>query len=194
MIMIPDRYTGRELFVNEKAATEREAVAAAIDAGVYLRGADLRGAVLRGADLRGADLCWADLRGADLRGADLRGAGLSKTSLSGAKIAGAEFSLDGVPHIENIHQKVYAAASRPNSLDMSTWHTCNTKHCRGGWVVVSAGEAGRALEARLGTSSAAALIYLASDPTLESIPNFHVENYEALADMKRLAELESVRG
>ena len=40
----------------------------------------------------------------------------------------------------------------------------------------------------MGTSAAAALIYLASDPKLEKIPNFYATNEDALADMKRLAE------
>ena len=41
------------------------------------------------------------------------------------------------------------------------------------------------------TPAAAALIYLASDPKIEKIPNFYCGNDEALADMKRLAELEA---
>src|SRR6266542_829900 len=51
-------------------------------------------------------------------------------------------------HIENIHQAVYAAASQPNSLAMNEWHTCKNTHCRAGWVVTLAGEAGGKLESR----------------------------------------------
>jgi hypothetical protein len=47
------------------------------------------------------------------------------------------------------------------------------------------------LEWAVGTSAAAAVIYLASDPKLERIPNFHATNEEALADMKRQAEMVS---
>ncbi|WP_425909887.1 hypothetical protein [Nitrobacter sp. TKz-YC02] len=43
----------------------------------------------------------------------------------------------------------------------------------------------------MGTPAAAAMIYLASDPKIERIPNFYATNDEALADMKRLAELEA---
>ena len=155
-----------------------------------LRDADLRDADLRGADLRGAVLSRADLRRADLRDADLRDADLSVE----------------VPVIPGIHQAVYAAAtSRPDALDMGVWHrgedigethSCGTAHCRAGWVVTLAGEPGRALEAALGSpSAAAALIYAASDPTLDHTPDFSasVPNAVALADMERLARAEALR-
>ena len=165
--------------------------------GAVLRGAVLRGAVLSGAVLRDADLSGAVLRGADLsdavlRGADLRGADLRDAVLRGADLRGAV--LRGVPQVENIHQKVYEAASQPNALDMGSWHAtdaCGTTHCRAGWVVALAGEAGRAMEFCMGTPAAAAMIYLASDPKIEKIPDFYCGNTEALEDMKRLAEAEA---
>jgi uncharacterized protein YjbI with pentapeptide repeats len=162
--------------------------------GADLRGADLRDADLSGADLRGADLRDADLRDADLSGADLSGADLRDAELSGADLSGADLSgadLRGVPKIENIHQAVYAAASKEGCLNMNTWHSCETTHCRAGWVVHLAGEAGAALEFGMGTPAAAAMIYLKSDPKLEKIPNFYCTNDEALADMKRLAKAEA---
>jgi uncharacterized protein YjbI with pentapeptide repeats len=164
--------------------------------GAVLSGADLSGAVLSGADLRGADLSDAVLSGADLSGADLRGAVLSGAVLSGAVLRGAVLSgadLRGVPAIKKIHQAVYYAASQPGALNMGDWHTCEKKHCRGGWVVNLAGDAGAAMEFCLGTSAAAALIYLKSDPTLERIPDFHASDEDALADMARLAKLEAER-
>ena len=146
--------------------------------------ADLRGADLRGADLRGADLSGADLRGADLSGADL-----SDAYLRGADLSGAPFK------IENIHQKVYEAASQDGALDMSTWHeggnVCGTTHCRAGWVIVLAGDAGRTLEWVYGTPAAAALIYIASDPKIGKMPDFYCDNETALADMKERAEKEA---
>jgi hypothetical protein len=54
-----------------------------------------------------------------------------------------------------------------------------------------AGPGGAALEYVMGTPAAAALIYMASDPTLKKIPDFYCDNETALADMKRLAELEA---
>ena len=144
-------------------------------------GAKLSGAYLLGAYLRGADLSGADLSGAYLRGADLRGA-----DLSGANLLGAYLSKCPVK-IPDIHKVVYEAASQPNALNMIAWH-CGTTHCRAGWVVTLAGEGGRALEYAMGTPAAAALIYIASDPNLEKVPNFYDTNANALADMKRLAE------
>jgi Pentapeptide repeats (8 copies) len=157
----------------------------------YLRGADLSGANLSGADLSGADLSDAYLSGANLRDAYLRDAYLSGANLSGANLSGAYLS--GAPVIENIHQKVYAAASQPDALDMGDWHKCGTTHCRAGWVTVLAGDEGKVLEDRIGTAAAATLIYLASDPTLDKFPSFYCGNDEALVDMKRLAELEAAR-
>jgi hypothetical protein len=40
----------------------------------------------------------------------------------------------------------------------------------------------------VGTPAAAAMIYMRSDPELESIPDFYANNDDALADMKRLAK------
>jgi hypothetical protein len=162
-----------------------------------LSGADLSGANLRGAKLSGADLSGANLRYADLRDADLRYAGLRYADLSGADLSGADLrgaDLSDAPTVPNIHQAVYAAASQPGALDMGAWHVCDTTHCRAGWVVTLAGEAGAELEAKIGTPAAAAAIYLASDPERfkrERLPNFYADNATALADMKRCADEEA---
>ena len=52
--------------------------------------------------------------------------------------------------------------SAEGALDMRTWHTCQTTHCRAGWAVTLAGKAGKELEDRLSTPVAAMLIYKAS--------------------------------
>ena len=170
------------------------AVRQAVASGADLRGADLRGAVLSDADLSDAVLSDADLSGADLSGAVLRGAVLRGADLSDAVLSDAVLSdADWIPRIENIHSVIYEAASQDGSLDMGSWHSngyCGTTHCRAGWVVVKAGEGGRVLEGVYGTAAAAALIYQASDPSLERIPDFYTNNDAALADMKRLADLE----
>ena len=137
-----------------------------IKSGIATREA-VEAAVCGGVNLSGADLSSADLRDADLSDADLR----------------------GVPRIKNIHQSVFDAASKPGALNMSGWH-CGTAHCRAGWVVTLAGEAGAAMEFCMGTPAAAAMIYLASDPELANIPDFYADNATALADMERLAKLE----
>lgn len=74
---------------------------------------------------------------------------------------------------------------------MSTWHSCGTTHCRAGWAVHLAGEPGYALERFHGSALAAQLIYRESDPANPVSPvRFFENNDQALADMKRLAEIE----
>jgi uncharacterized protein YjbI with pentapeptide repeats len=203
---------GEVLFALDTAKTIAELVTAAVaakkslsranlrDADLSradLSGADMLGAYLSGADLSGANLSRADLSGADLHGANLSGANLRGADLRGADLRGADLrraGLDGVPAIEKIHQTVYAAASQPNALNMGSWHTCDTTHCRAGWVIALAGAGGRALEWAIGTPAAATVIYLKSDPKLEKVPDFYASNENALADMKRLAEQEAANG
>jgi hypothetical protein len=71
------------------------------------------------------------------------------------------------------------------ALDMSTWHTCETTHCRAGWAITLAGESGKELEKRFGSNVAGALIYQASTGM---VPDFFADNNEALEDIKRCAE------
>ena len=94
-----------------------------------------------------------------------------------------------IPVIPDIHKAVYAAASPPESLNMGDVHTCANTHCRGGWIVTLAGEAGKKLEQFYNWELAAMLIYDASDPNFQINPaRFYDSNEDALADMKRLAE------
>jgi hypothetical protein len=96
-----------------------------------------------------------------------------------------------VPVIENIHQKVYEASSQPNALNMSDWHTCETTHCRAGWVEFLAGEAGKNLFDKTKDHVFTGMqIYKASSPIRVSPVRFFESNEEAMADMKRCAEEE----
>ena len=70
---------------------------------------------------------------------------------------------------------------------MSSWHKCEKTHCRAGWVVTLAGEAGKKLEAFHNTCLAAQLIYAESGYDINP-SRFFDNNERALADMKRLAE------
>ncbi len=98
-----------------------------------------------------------------------------------------------VPIIENIHKKVIEAASGEGALDMSDWHTCETTHCRAGWVVALAGEQGKILEDRTSTLFAAMMIYKDSSPKIKVSPtSFYGENKQALADMERCANEEKL--
>jgi hypothetical protein len=91
--------------------------------------------------------------------------------------------------IENIDLKVYEAASKDGALNMSDVHTCNTTHCRAGWAVHLAGEAGYALEKFHGWDLAAQLIYRESGAPISPV-RFYDSNEDALADMKKRAGVE----
>ena len=94
-----------------------------------------------------------------------------------------------VPIIPDIHKAVYAAASQPKALAMETWHTCENTHCRADGSDARR-RAWEQLEKRFDTLLAAMKIYDASDPNFKINPcRFLDKNEDALADMKRLAEL-----
>ena len=125
--------------------------------------------------------------GADLRGADLSDADLSDAVLSGAVLSGAD-GLPDAPVVPNIDAAILAAVEAGGTLRMSSWHTCGTSHCRGGWAVHLAGDAGYALERKFGTNVAATLIYAASRPGVP-VPSFSAaaDNDETLADIRACA-------
>jgi hypothetical protein len=152
--------------------------------GARLTGADLTGARLTGADLARARLTDARLTDADLTGARLTDAILTDADLTGARLTGA--ALPAAPVVENLHSKMLEVCSAPKALDMATWHTCETTHCRAGWAITLAGDEGAALEKKFGSAVAGTLIYHASTGT---VPNFYDDNETAMADIKRCAAL-----
>ena len=77
---------------------------------------------------------------------------------------------------------------------MSDWHSCDTRHCRAGWVVTLAGEEGKKLEDATSTLFAAMQIYKASSSIRVSPTRFYEENETAMEDIKRCAEDESALG
>ena len=95
-----------------------------------------------------------------------------------------------IPVIENIHQKVLDAVSKPKALEMGKWHTCKTTHCRAGWVVTLAGKEGKELEQKTSTLFAAMQIYRVSSAIKVSPMRFYDSNGAAIKDIKRCAELE----
>ena len=172
--------TGETIFKNDSPAM-RETVKAAVKAGISLAGADLTDAYLRGADLAGADLYGADLRGAYLAGADLANAYLRGADLRGADLSGADLGRVDVPLIPDIDAQILARIEAGGKLEMGDWHTCDTTHCRAGWAVVVAGEKGAALESRVGTNAAAALLYVKAG---RKIPDFYTSNDAAMASIR----------
>lgn len=95
-----------------------------------------------------------------------------------------------IPVIPNIHNQILEVVSKPGALNMGSWHTCETTHCRAGWVVVLAGEEGKKLEEETSTLFAAMQIYKASSPIKVPPTRFFDSNEIAMEDMKRCAELE----
>ena len=162
-----------------RSELEKAVAIGAVLSSANLFGANLRGAKLRGADLRGADLRSASLRGADLFGADLSGASLSGADPSSTDLSGA-IGLPTAPVVPDLHARMAEECAVVDALDMNTWHTCKTTHCRAGWAIALAGEAGAALEAALGPSVAGALIYHASTGM---VPDFYASNEDAMADI-----------
>jgi len=90
-----------------------------------------------------------------------------------------------IPIVENLDQKMLEVTKAGN-LSMSSWH-CGTTHCRAGWAVTFAGEAGAKLEAKLGSELAGRYIYEAS--TGRIAPDFFASNADAIADIRRCAAL-----
>ena len=82
-----------------------------------------------------------------------------------------------------------AVKADPAALDMSVWHSCDTTHCRAGWVVFLAGEEGKKLEDHTSTEFAAKQIYRASCPDIAVSPvRFYETDKVAMADIIRCAE------
>lgn len=73
---------------------------------------------------------------------------------------------------------------------MKNWHTCDSTHCRAGWVVHLAGEQGYALEKQTDTCFAAMMIYKKSSPIRVSPVRFFESNEVAMQDIERCAKLE----
>jgi len=160
-IEIKNRWSGNVQFTAELECSE--------DTSLRVKhGLALKWAILSGADLSGADLRDADLRGADLRDAK---------------------NMPFIPFIPDLDGKILAALGKEGcQLEMSTWHTCETTHCRAGWAITLAGDSGRTLESIMGASAAGAIIYATCYPELK-IPDFYTDNETALADIKARAAL-----
>ncbi len=74
---------------------------------------------------------------------------------------------------------------------MGSVHVCETTHCRAGWAVALAGEAGYALEQQTDWGFAAMQIYKASSPIRVSPNRFYESNEAAMKDIIRCAEEEA---
>lgn len=95
-----------------------------------------------------------------------------------------------MPVVENIHSKILEVVSEPGTLRMDTWHTCDTTHCRAGWAVHLAGEAGYELEGKTSTQFAAMQIFKASSKIRVSPVRFFESDRIAMEDIQRCADEE----
>src|ERR1051326_1631631 len=115
----------------------------------------------------------------------------TRAVLTGAVLTGAVLAGADIPVVPDIDATIYAAITDgKGELQMGAWHTCETTHCRAGWAITLAGEAGRKLEKRYGPAAAGALIYAKSRPGVP-IPNFYAGDEAALADIKACAGVAS---
>jgi uncharacterized protein YjbI with pentapeptide repeats len=179
-------------------------------AGANLSGAVLASANLSGAILASANLVGAYFSGAVLSGANLTDANLTDANLTDAlnipeangsesiqsepadrrerhRVRAERFRVRNpdVPVIPDLDARILGIIeSGKGQLRMSSWHTCDTMHCRGGWAVTFAGEAGAALEEKYGTHMAAAMIYRASTGRT---PHFFATDERALEDIRQCA-------
>ena len=106
------------------------------------------------ADANLIDACLAD---ANLIGANLADANLADANLRGANLArpwGLVIATDAPQRL----RAAATAALQEDALDMEAWHTCETTHCLGGWLIHQAGELGRLLEAAVGPSIAGLML------------------------------------
>jgi hypothetical protein len=92
-----------------------------------------------------------------------------------------------VPIVENLDQRMYEV-TKDGRLDMSSWH-CGTTHCRAGWAITFAGEAGATLEVAIGPAAAGRFIYEAS--TGRPAPDFYAGTAAATEDIARCAGAQS---
>jgi len=145
-------------------------------------------AIEAGADLARANLAGAnnvpETNGSDAANAEEPG---DRAERQGQRAAKFRERFPDVPVVDQLDAKILAAVeSGAGRLDMSAWHTCKTTHCRAGWAVALAGNAGQALESRYGTEDAGRRIYLAS---AGRCPWFFDSNERALADIRAQAAL-----
>ena len=173
----------------------------------YLAGANLVRANLVGANLADANLVDAYLAGANLVGANLADARNVPSDLQRQdapppepwrqrtheerrqrRIARAERYRQrhpDVPVVADIDTRILTIVeANPSALNMSRWHTCETTHCRAGWAITLAGEAGKELEDAHGPCEAGRRIYMASTGR---VPHFYATDAAALEDLRACA-------
>ena len=187
---VKNRFTGEVRFTAEIDCAE--------DAPVSIKlGLAVKWAVKTDANLAGADLADAYLAGAYLADARNLPSGIDQADppepyvrkpsaeVYAERAARFRERNPDVPVIPDIDARILALVeANPSALDMGSWHSCETTHCRAGWAVHLAGEAGYALEKQYGPERAGRMIYLASTGR---VPHFYATNERALEDIRECA-------
>ena len=162
------------------------------------RGYALRAAVSARANLAGADLARANLADAlnvpETNGSESIQSATAKQERPPRK-TDAERAADfrarnpDIPVIESLDAKILAAIEGgKGTLDMSTWHKCETTHCRAGWAITLAGKAGAEPEEKYGPHHAGRLLCRAATGR---VPHFFASNERALEDIREQAAKQS---
>ena len=85
-----------------------------------------------------------------------------------------------VPILKNPYTSILAAIQRGGKIEMSTWHSCETTHCLGGWTVTLA-PGGIEFEKRLNNTAIAAEEILRASRPDAPLPYFYASNEAAMA-------------
>jgi hypothetical protein len=89
---------------------------------------------------------------------------------------------DEIIKIDDLDVKVLSQIEeKGNALDMDSWHTCKTTHCRAGWEVIIHPQ-GLELEKYFGTWMAASVIHKAA--TGRNV-NYYATNRQTMNDLRR---------
>jgi len=82
---------------------------------------------------------------------------VQRADLRGANLVGCT----GIAIAADAPQRIKAAAAaalQDGALEMGAWHSCDTTHCLGGWLIHQAGEVGRLLEVAVGSGVAGLML------------------------------------
>ena len=179
---IKHRVTGEIQFEYELSA-ELETASYSLQLGFAVKAAVKARAYLAGADLVGANLVGAE-NAPDMPQTEETDE--QREARYAARAAKFRERFPEVPVVKALDAKILSAINVEGcTLDMSSWHKCETTHCRAGWAVTLAGKEGLDLEAKYGPEDAGRRIYLASTGY---VPNFFDSNDAALKDIKARAE------
>ena len=192
LVQIKHRFTAAVLFEGEYNS-RKACLEAAVKAGAYLAGANLAYAYLADAYLAGADLAYADLAYAknvgETNGSEVKQSEpADRAERQRLRAQRYREQHPEVPVVEALDAKLLSILeSGKGKLKMSTWHTCRTTHCRAGWAITLAGDAGKVLEEKYGPQRAGTLIYRASTG---HVPHFFATDERALEDIREQAALQ----